>query len=69
MQSIEAYRAGGGDDPVGWATASPKADLTQLIDLSVDTDKPILIVEDGKPVGVVTKRNLLRGIQGEKDNG
>ena len=51
------------------ATASPKADLNQLINLSVDTDKPILIVEDGKPVGVVTKRNLLRGIQGEKDNG
>ena len=68
MQSIEAYRAGGGDDLVGCATASPKADLNQLIDLSVDTDKPILIVDDGNPVGVVTKRDLLRGVQGEKDN-
>ncbi len=69
MQSIEAYRAGGGDDLVGCATASPKADLNQLIDLSVDTEKPILIVDEGKPVGVVTKRNLLRGLQGEKDHG
>jgi glycosyltransferase involved in cell wall biosynthesis len=32
----------------------------------VETDKPILIVKDGMPVEVVTKRNLLRGIQGEK---
>ena len=53
----------------GRAIAKPKADLNQLIDLSVETDKPILIVEDGMPVGMLTKRNLLRGIHGEKDNG
>ena len=69
MQSIEAYEAGGGDHLVGCATASPNADLSQLINLSVDTEKPILIVEDGTPVGVVTTQNLLRGIQGEKDHG
>jgi glycine betaine/proline transport system ATP-binding protein len=69
MQPIEMYRAGGGDDLAGCLTATPKADFNQLIDLSVKTDKPILIVKDGMPVGVVTKRNLLRGIQGEKDHG
>ncbi len=69
MQPIEVYRACGGEDLTGCATATLKADLRQLIDLSVETDKPILIVKDGMPVGVVTKHNLLRGIQGEKDNG
>ncbi len=66
MQPIEASQAGG--DLEGCATASPEDDLDKLIDLSVDTDKPILIVEDGKRVGVVTKRTLLRAIQGEKDH-
>lgn len=69
MQPIEAYRATTRDDLSGCPTAPPEVDLDQLINLSVNTDKPILIVKDSKPVGVVTKRNLLRGIQGENANG
>jgi len=53
----------------GFPTTSPEADLNELINLSVGTDRPILILKDKKPIGIVTKRNLLRGIQGEKDYG
>ena len=64
MQPVEAYRAGGGADLEGAPTAPPGVDLDHLVNLACDTDKPTLVVDDGKAVGVVTKRALLRGIQG-----
>lgn len=45
--------------------AGPEDDLDTLVGLAVNQDKPVIIVDDGKPVGVVTKDALLRGIQGE----
>jgi glycine betaine/proline transport system ATP-binding protein len=69
MQPIDTYHGTAGNDLTSLPTAPPDADLNELINLSVDTDKPILILKDEKPVGIVTKRNLLRGIQGEKDYG
>ncbi len=69
MQPIETYHGATGDDLASLPTAPPEADLNELINLSVDTDRPILILKDNTPVGIVTKRNLLRGIQGEKDYG
>ena len=47
--------------------ASSESDLDELIDLSVGTDLPVVITEDGRDVGVVTKPRLLRGIQGGKE--
>ncbi|WP_104020536.1 quaternary amine ABC transporter ATP-binding protein [Roseovarius nitratireducens] len=52
----------------GAPRADEGADLDQLIDLSVDTDQPVVITEGGTDVGVVTKPRLLRGIQGGKDD-
>jgi len=49
-------------------TASHDADLDHLIDLAVEHDGPIIVTDGEKRVGVVTKRQLLRGIQGDKDN-
>jgi len=69
MQPIDAYHGAMGEDLAWFPTASPEADLNELINLSVDTDKPILILKDRKPIGIVTKRNLLRGIQGEENHG
>jgi glycine betaine/proline transport system ATP-binding protein len=40
-------------------------DLNALVDLAADTDLPIIIADDDRDVGVVTKRRLLRGIQGK----
>ena len=68
MQPIDACRADGGADLDDAPTAPPGVDLDHLVNLACDTDKPILIVEDGKPVGVVTKRALLRGIQGRGES-
>ncbi len=47
--------------------ADEGADLDQLIDLAVGTDLPVVITENGRDVGLVTKPRLLRGIQGGKE--
>ena len=50
----------------GAPRADQNADLDQLIDLSVTTEMPVVIIDEGVEVGVVTKPVLLRGIQGGK---
>ncbi len=44
--------------------ANVMADLNALVDLAAETDHPIVIVAEGREVGLVTKRQLFRGIQG-----
>lgn len=45
--------------------APPSADLDALVNLSIDTAHPIIIRSDaGEALGMVTKKTLLRGIQG-----
>jgi len=63
MQPIDTYHEFTGEDGSSLPTASPEADLNELINLSVNTDSPIYIVQAGKPVGIVTKRTLLLAIQ------
>ncbi len=62
MQPMERF--------TGDLSAAPRADqgadLDQLIDLSVDTDLPVVITAGDAEVGIVTKPVLLRGIQGGK---
>ena len=67
MESVEKLEAGGVRLPAldSCPQASPDDDLDTLIGLAVDQDKPIVIMSENKPVGVVTKDALLRGIQGE----
>ncbi|MEL7149192.1 MAG: betaine/proline/choline family ABC transporter ATP-binding protein [Pseudomonadota bacterium] len=50
----------------GAPRAAGDSDLDALIDLSVGTAGPIIITEDGRDVGQVSKETLLRGIQGSK---
>lgn len=46
-------------------SASPSADLDELINLSIDASGPVVIKEaNGRTVGIVTKERLLRGVQG-----
>ncbi len=69
MQSLAEHEAEHGAlDPAGCPRAKPTDDLDRLADLSIDTDHPVLVENDGATVGVVTKRRLLRGIQGRWDN-
>jgi len=68
MQPMDSYLAERGAAALdGCPTASPDADLDTLIDLAGDGEKPIVVAQDGAaPIGVVTMRSLLRGIQGAK---
>lgn len=48
--------------------AAHDTDLDHLIDLAVEHDGPIIVTDGEQMVGVVTKRQLLRGIQGDTDH-
>ncbi|MEO0944525.1 MAG: betaine/proline/choline family ABC transporter ATP-binding protein [Pseudomonadota bacterium] len=67
MEPVDAYQARTGGLPAidACPQTHPEDDLDALVGLSVDQENPIMIMDDGKPVGVVTKDALLRGIQGE----
>lgn len=68
MQPLAAYvQANGPQDTAAWPVGKPDDNLNELVDLAVGTDHPILIAADGTAVGVVTKRALLRGIQGRDE--
>jgi glycine betaine/proline transport system ATP-binding protein len=68
MQPLAAYeQANGPQATAQWPVGRPGDNLNQLVDLAVGTDHPILIADQGQPVGVVTKRALLRGIQGRDE--
>ncbi len=66
MQPIEAYIATHGNYLNNAPRVSANADLNQLIDVVVDTEKPLVVIDDERPVGVITKRAILRAIQGRE---
>lgn len=67
MQSVENFEQHSGMLPPidTCPQARPDDDLDTLIRHALDQEKPIVIIDDDKPVGIVTKDSLLRGIQGE----
>ena len=69
MEPLAHYRAEhqGETPPPECPDAPPDCKLNHLVDLAVDTVHPIVIKSDGKVVGVVTKKSLLRGIQGRAE--
>ncbi|MDA9872164.1 glycine betaine/L-proline ABC transporter ATP-binding protein [Candidatus Thioglobus sp.] len=56
------------DKNIGDLTGAPRADvsvnLDHLIDLAARSEHPVVITDDAKDVGFVTKQRLLLGIQG-----
>ena len=56
------------ENPTRFVRAAPDDDLDRLADLAGDTDDPLLIEAGGEMLGVVTKKALLRGIQGRWDD-
>ena len=62
MGPVDEYSNGGSIDSL--AQASAESDLGELIDIIVERNGDIAIVDDGKPVGVVTLDSLLKGIRG-----
>ena len=67
MQPLSVYEENRGSlDKESCPTANPDDNLDELVNMSIDTDHPIIVVDgEEKLVGVVTKRRLLRGIQGK----
>jgi glycine betaine/proline transport system ATP-binding protein len=66
MEPVVAYTQRKGPlDLDAWPEAHPDQSLDQLVDLSIATQHPIIVKIDGKPMGVVTKNALLRGIKGD----
>ncbi len=67
MMPVEEYEQEAGKLAAlkDYPQAGPDDDLDTLVGLAVDQTNPVVIVDNGKPVGIVTKDSLLHGIQGE----
>ncbi|MGI9335039.1 MAG: quaternary amine ABC transporter ATP-binding protein [Gammaproteobacteria bacterium] len=66
MQPVAQYEQRHGPlDSVHCPRVAPDDSLDELVDLAVDTDHPIVVCAQGTPIGVVSKRALLRGVQGK----
>ncbi|MEM5502931.1 glycine betaine/L-proline ABC transporter ATP-binding protein [Ahrensia kielensis] len=66
MEPIAAYTKREGSLEIdACPIAHPDYSLDQLVDLSIATHLPIIVKVDDKPVGIVSKNALLRGIKGE----
>jgi glycine betaine/proline transport system ATP-binding protein len=66
MKPIEAYEQANGTLTIAdCPQATPDDDLDRLVELAVDQPNPVVIMDAGNAVGVVTKDALLHGIQGE----
>ena len=66
MQPLDEYRAMPHAKSLTKAPNVPTTvDLEQIIDASIDTEAPVVVTHDNKPVGVITKRRLLKAIKGK----
>ncbi len=69
MEPVESFEARRGPiEHDHWPEAHPDHSLDDLVNLSIATQHPVMVKVDGKPIGVVTKNALLRGIQGDIDD-
>ncbi|HEY9344147.1 MAG TPA: glycine betaine/L-proline ABC transporter ATP-binding protein, partial [Inquilinus sp.] len=55
---------GSGGDLSAAPRVAPTATLDALVDIACDIDGPIVVADGGGPLGCISKRNLLKGIQG-----
>ena len=67
MGSIDAYKSKGGNSLDTAPRVTEDTDLDNLIDVAVETDGPIIVTDSGNvDIGIITKADLLHGIQGGK---
>ena len=65
MENITQYESAHGKlDQTLCPRARPRDNLHRLTELSIESEHAVLVEQDGKAVGVVSKQALLRGIQG-----
>jgi glycine betaine/proline transport system ATP-binding protein len=66
MESIDAYKRSTDSVDLAASRQVPaSADLKHLIDVAAECDAPLVVSEDNRPVGVITRRTLLMAIKGE----
>ena len=67
MAPIEAYKANGHNSLDAAPRVTEDTDLDHLIDVAVETEGPMVVIDgEKKEIGVITKADLLHGIQGGK---
>jgi len=66
MSPVEEYDGEDGKPLNSLAYASPETNLGELIDIIIKRSGAIAIIDDGKPIGVVTLASLLKGIRGSE---
>ncbi|WP_368345804.1 glycine betaine/L-proline ABC transporter ATP-binding protein [Pelagovum sp. HNIBRBA483] len=62
MQPIADYLAQSAPIPANAPRVAGKETLSKLINLAIDDDAPILVQDEGKDVGVITRADLLRTV-------
>ena len=68
MRPVEEHLADDASTSLdGCPSVSPDANLSELINCAIETESPIVVEDEpGHTVGIITKRTLLRSIQGEQ---
>jgi glycine betaine/proline transport system ATP-binding protein len=62
MQSLEAYTAAQGPLPSDLVRVPAKETLSALMNIAIETDKPIIVSSDGRDIGLITRADLLRTV-------
>jgi glycine betaine/proline transport system ATP-binding protein len=62
MQPIDGYIAKNGPVPASARRVDRHETLSNLINLAIDDEKPILVEEGGADIGIVTRADLLRTV-------
>lgn len=62
MQPIDAYVAKSGPLPADVPRVDGSETLSNLINLAIDAENPIVVESDGKDVGTITRADLLRTV-------
>ncbi|WP_136442218.1 quaternary amine ABC transporter ATP-binding protein [Pacificoceanicola onchidii] len=62
MQPLNQYTAANGPVPSDVPRVAESETLSNLINLAIDDEKPILVQDGGKDVGIITRADLLRTV-------
>jgi len=62
MQPLAAYTAQSGALPADVARVHESESLSALIELAIDQEAPIVVEENGREVGVITRQDILRTV-------
>jgi glycine betaine/proline transport system ATP-binding protein len=62
MQPIEKFVSAAGQPPSNAPRVDENASLSELIKLAIDDDAPIVVLDKGAEVGVITRPDILQTV-------